>query len=112
MAENAAAINVLGTRQADLHLMGPSGFTGLHLLAQSETSIACIDIILRLGASVTVYDEVCVRVPPLPSPPLPTGALCDTPAPIPPPPRRRSARRLTLRVSGARSVSSSACTLR
>ena len=59
MVENATAINVLGTRQADLHLQGPSGFTGLHILAQSETSLGCIDTLLRLGASVSVYDEVC-----------------------------------------------------
>ncbi len=64
MVENPATIHVLGSRQADLHAVGPSGFSPLHILAQSETSLACVDALLKLGASVVVYDEV-----------LATGAL-------------------------------------
>jgi len=35
-----------------------SGFTGLHLLCQSDTSLDCIDVMLANGANVHKYDEV------------------------------------------------------
>ncbi len=58
MAENPASIHVLGSRQADLHAVGPSGFSPLHILAQSETALASVEALLKLGANVIVYDEV------------------------------------------------------
>lgn len=62
MQENVAALKALGTSKADFNLVGPSGFTGLHLLCQSDTSLDCIDVMLANGANVHKYDE-CNRSP-------------------------------------------------
>lgn len=55
--ENYHAINVLARSKADVNAKGPSGFAPLHIVSQSETSILCVDALLRAGASVNVYDE-------------------------------------------------------
>ena len=62
LAENAATLHILLTKLADVNMKGPSGFTGMHFLAQSETAIPCIEVLLKHGASLTLFDEVCKRV--------------------------------------------------